>query len=46
VIVPKTTTSGAKFDGRYDRADFIYDAQKNEYCCPAGDRLIWRYATI
>ena len=46
VIVPKTTTSGAKFDGRFDRADFIYDAQKNEYRCPAGDHLIWRYATI
>jgi hypothetical protein len=46
VIVPKTTTSGAKFNGRFDRADFIYDAQKNEYRCPAGDHLIWRYATI
>ena len=44
-IVPKSTTSGAKFNGRFDRADFIYDAQKNEYRCPAGDRLIWRYAT-
>lgn len=46
VIVPKTKTSGAKFDGRFDRADFIYDAHKNEYRCPAGDHLIWRYATI
>ncbi len=39
-IVPKTTTSGAKAAGRFDRADFIYDAEKNEYCCPAGDHLI------
>jgi len=46
VIVPKSTTSGAKFDGRFDRADFIYDAQKNEYRCPAGEHLIWRYANI
>jgi transposase len=46
VIVPKSTTSGAKFDGRFDRADFIYDAKKNEYRCPAGQHLIWRYATI
>jgi hypothetical protein len=45
-IVPKTRTSGAKFDGRFDRADFIYDAQKNEYRCPAGQHLNWRYATI
>jgi len=45
-IVPKTKTSGAKFDGRFDRADFIYDAHKNEYRCPAGQPLIWRCATI
>ena len=45
-IVPKTTTSGAKADGRFDRADFIYDAKKNEYRCPAGQALIWRYATV
>jgi len=45
-IVPKTATSGAKADGRFDRADFIYDAEKNEYRCPAGQALIWRYATV
>jgi hypothetical protein len=45
-IVPKTMTSGAKADGRFDKADFIYDAQKNEYRCPAGQALIWRFATI
>lgn len=45
-IVPKTTRSGAKADVRFDRADFIYDAQKNEYRCPAGQALIWRYASL
>ena len=45
-IVPKTSTSGAKADGRFDRADFIYDAEKNEYRCPAGQTLIWRYASL
>lgn len=45
-IVPKSTTSNAKSDGRFDRADFIYDAQKNEYRCPAGQHLIWRYSRI
>jgi transposase len=45
-IVPKTVTSGATADGRFGKADFIYDAQKNEYRCPAGQRLIWRFATI
>lgn len=45
-IVPKTMTSGAKFDGHYDKADFIYNAQDNTYRCPANQLLIWRYATI
>ena len=45
-IVPKTVTSGATADGRFGKADFIYDAEKNEYRCPAGQRLIWRFATI
>jgi len=46
VIVPKSTTSEAKAGGRFDRADFIYDAQKNEYRCPAEQQLIWRYSTV
>lgn len=45
-IVPKTTTSNAKADGRFDRADFIYNVQTNEYRCPAGQALIWRYASL
>ena len=45
-MVPKTMTSNAKADGRYDKADFIYDAQKNEYRCPAGQALIWRFTTV
>jgi hypothetical protein len=45
VFVPKTKTSGATFDGRFGKEDFIYDVEKNEYRCPAGERLIWRYRT-
>ena len=45
-IVPKTTTSGAKAEGRFDKADFIYDTVSNEYRCPAGQRLIWRFSGI
>jgi transposase len=45
-LVPKTMTSGAKADGRFDKADFIYDAEKNEYRCPAGQPLVWRFASI
>jgi transposase len=45
-LVPPTKTSGAKADGRFDKADFIYNPQKNEYRCPAGQSLIWRFASV
>lgn len=45
-FVPKCLTSGAKAAGRFDKADFIYHAESNEYRCPAGQRLIWRYSTV
>jgi transposase len=45
-LVPKTMTSGAKAGNRFDKADFIYDPLKNEYRCPAGQALIWRFASI
>jgi len=45
-FVPKCVTSGAQADGRFGKADFIYDAQTNEYRCPAGQRLIWRFARV
>jgi transposase len=46
VYVAKTETSNATADGRFGRADFIYDAERNEYRCPAGQALIWRFETI
>jgi hypothetical protein len=46
VFVAKTSTSGAKAEGRFDKADFIYDAAHDEYRCPAGERLIWRFSNI
>ena len=45
-LVPKTKTSNAKADGRFDKADFIYDREKNEYRCPAGQSMIYRFTTI
>ena len=45
-FVPKCSTSGAKAAGRFDKADFIYNAETNEYRCPADQRLIWRYRTV
>lgn len=46
MLVPATKTSGAKADGRFDKADFVYDREKNEYRCPAGQALIWRFAAV
>jgi len=42
-LVPKTNTSGSKAKGRFSKADFRYDAKANEYICPAGERLTYRY---
>jgi len=42
-FVPKPLTSGAKFEGRFDKRDFIYIAKDDEYRCPAGQRAILRY---
>jgi hypothetical protein len=44
--LPKPMTSSAKAGGRFDKADFIYDAEKNEYRCPAGESLIWRFSRV
>src|SRR5690606_2175085 len=44
--VPKPMTSAAKADGRFNNDAFIYDAAKNEYTCPAGGALIWRFSSI
>jgi transposase len=36
----------SKTDGRFDKADFIYDGAKNEFRCPAGQALIWRFSGV
>jgi hypothetical protein len=45
-LVPKPLTSNSKADGRFDKRDFIYNAKRNEYRCPAGERAIWRMTTV
>jgi transposase len=45
-IVPRIETSEATANGRFGKADFIYDIEANEYRCPADQRLIWRYSTV
>jgi transposase len=45
-IVPKTMTSNNLAEGRFDKQDFIYIAEDDEYRCPAGERAIKRCATL
>lgn len=42
VYVAKTETSNAHAEGRFGKADFIYDAKRDEYRCPAGEVLMRR----
>ena len=44
--MPKPLTSNAGAEGRFDKRDFIYIARDDEYRCPAGERAIFRFATI
>lgn len=44
--VPKPMTSAAKAEGRFNNDAFLYDASKNEYICPAGEALIWRFSSV
>ena len=45
-FVPKTMTSDNKARGLFDKRDFIYIAQDNEYLCPAGKRLAYHHSSI
>jgi transposase len=38
-VVPKTLTSGNTKRGLFTGQDFIYDAEKDHYTCPAGQHL-------
>ncbi len=44
--VSKPMTSSAKAEGRFDKEDFVYDPAADEYKCPAGSRLSWRFASV
>jgi transposase len=46
VFVAKSDTSTASADGRFGKADFIYDAEHDEYRCPAGESLSRHCVTI
>ncbi len=45
-LVPKPLTSNNKAAGLFDKRDFTYLAERNEYRCPAGQGAIWRQTTV
>ena len=44
--LPKPNTSGNKARGLFGRSEFHYQADDDEYECPAGERLIYRFTRI
>lgn len=45
-LVPKPLTSNALAEGRFDKRDFVYNRKRDEYRCPAGQRVIWRFTAV
>ena len=43
--IPRIHTSGSIKKGLFSKRDFKWIEQDNEYECPAGERLIWRFST-
>jgi hypothetical protein len=41
--LPKPNTSSNKAKGQFDRSAFTYKADDDEYECPAGERLVYRF---
>jgi len=44
-LVPKVDTSGKRAKGHFTRSDFIYDAKRDEYVCPARQRMRCSFTT-
>ena len=44
--VPHSATSHNKAKGQFDRSEFHYIADDDEYQCPAGERLIYRFTRM
>lgn len=43
--LPKCQTSGNQAKGLFGKRDFIYKADIDEYACPAGEHVIYRFST-
>jgi transposase len=44
-LVPKVDTSGKRAKGQYTRSEFRYDADQDEYVCPAEERMPYKFTT-
>ena len=44
--LPKPQTSGSLSKGKFSKRDFIYWPEDDEYECPAGERLQWRFEAV
>jgi transposase len=45
-LVPKPMTSGAKADGRFGKADFVYLPDRDAYRCPVGETMKWWFNRV
>ena len=45
VTVSKPNTSNAGAAGRFDKADFVYEAERDAYRCPAGKWLTYHFTS-
>ena len=43
--LPRPQTSASHGKGLFSKRDFIYKPEDDEFECPAGERLIWRFET-
>ncbi len=46
VYVAKPQTSSSKKAGRFSKVDFVYEAEADQYRCPAGEALTYRFTSV
>ena len=44
--VPKPLTSSGRKTGRFTKQHFVYEPEHDQYRCPAGEALTWRFVSV
>ncbi len=44
--VPKPLTSSGRKTGRFTKQDFVYEPEHDQYRCPGGEALTWRFVSV